>query len=117
MLLGKQYCGGSWPSLGAPFQILPCLAIKNRSADYPGPVGEGMVSGDFASINGQPQRSRADAEVGGVSQADPKRLFVRLVTGDAIVASQEGDPLPRPTVTVSCVVTVSVQNARDDVVS
>src|ERR1700739_2503326 len=107
-----QYCGVARASLGSPFQLLPRVAIENRPADYPGAVGERMIGRDFASINCQPQRSWADTEViGGIGQADPKRLFVGLITGDAIVASQKRDSLPRPTVTASREGTVAVQNA------
>jgi len=111
-----QYCGVARASLGSPFQLLPRIAIENRSADYPRAVSERVIGRDFTSINCQPQRSRADSEViGGIGQADPKLMFVGLVTGDAIMASQKRDSLPRPTITASREVTVPVQNAGDDV--
>ncbi len=109
VILRKQYCGVTWPDLGALFQVLRVLAIQNRSVNHPGTVCEGMIGGDFAPIDGQPQRSGADTEVvGSISQVDPESFFVRLITGNAIMASQGCDSLARPTIAASCEMTIPV---------
>ncbi len=83
MLFGKQYCGFTRLNLRTACESLSGLALQDVSADYPGTVCEGMIGGDFAAIDGQSQRTRADIEIcGGIGQVDPGRLFIGLIAGD-----------------------------------
>ena len=76
-----------------------------------------MIGGNFAAIDGQAERARADIEIrGGIGQVDPGLLFIRLVAGDMMMATQGGYSLTCPSVAASCEMAVAVQNAGYDVV-
>lgn len=79
-----------------------------------------MVGGDITAINGQPESPGTDVEQGGgIRQVHP-RLLVRiggLIARNAMMAAQRGDPLSRPTVASPGEVTITVQNAGDELVT
>ena len=77
-----------------------------------------MIGRDVASVDGQPERSRADIEKnGGFGEVDPGVVFVRLIARDAVMATQGSDSLACPAVTAAGEVTVTVQDAGDDVIA
>ena len=76
-----------------------------------------MIGGNFAAIDGQAERARADIEIRrGIGQVDPQLLFIGLVAGDSIMTAQGGYSLPCPAIAASCEMAIAVQNAGYDVV-
>ena len=79
-----------------------------------------MVGGDLAAVDGKPESSRTDVEQsGGIRQVHPRLLWqiVGLITSNAMMAAQRGNPLSCPTVAAPGKLTITVQNAGDEIVT
>src|SRR5215469_4080038 len=105
------------PNMNPLFESLSGLAVQDVSADDPGAVCKWMIGLDFATVDSQTERARADIEVdGGISQVDPALRGIGFITGDAMMTAEGGDSLACPSIAASCEVAVAVQNASYDVV-
>jgi hypothetical protein len=79
-----------------------------------------MVGGDLTTVDGQPKRSRADFEKGGgIGQVQPWLLLLRiwLIARDAMMATECSHSLSRPAIPTPGEMTITVQNAGDEVIT
>jgi hypothetical protein len=79
-----------------------------------------MICGDVSAIDGEPESFRTDAEQsGGIGQVHPgsRLLFVWLIARNAMMAAQCGNSLSRPAVPAPGKMTITVQNAGDQIIT
>src|SRR3954465_8030701 len=94
--------------------------VKGGAAEEPWAIFERVLGLDHASFRRQSERACRNAdESGGPAQVQPGRGSVRRLAEErnAIVGAQGGDALPRPAVTGARLQAVTVEKARDHVVS
>jgi len=76
------------------------------------------AKGFSAVIDGHPECSRADVEKGGgIRQVYPGLLLVWLIAWDAMMAAQRSNSFACPAVSTLSEVTVTVQNASDEIIA
>jgi len=120
VLLGLWYCGSARSRYYSSFQRLSRFTLQDISADNPWSSGKRVVGVDIAAVDGKPESSRTDVEQrGGIRQVHPRLLWQigGLITSNAMMAAQRRNSLSCPTVAAPGKLTITVQNAGNEIVT
>ena len=113
LLSGRWYRAPRLCTFDAIGQAACGFRLKRLAAHDPWAIAQGMVRFDVASLNGESQRARADADLGGRRfQVHPAFGLSTLgaIVGDFVVGAQRRDSLLAPTVAATRAQSIAVED-------
>jgi hypothetical protein len=113
------YCGSVIAVAHASDERGRRWSFERLTMKHPRAIRQGMSGVDFASLDGQPERSRADAQdASGFVQIHPpfSGPSIAIVPSDVVVAAERDHPFSSPAISTPSEEPIPIQDVRHEIV-
>jgi hypothetical protein len=113
------YCGSVISVPHASDQPGCRWSFERLTMKHPRAIGQGMSGFDFASLDGQPERSRTEPEdASGFGQIHPpfSGPSIAIVASDVVVAAERNHPFSSPPIATSGEEPIPIQDVGQQIV-
>ena len=113
------YCGSVISVSHASDQRCSAWSFERLTMKHPRAIRQGMNGFDLAALDGQPERSRAEAEdPRGFGQIHPSfsRPSIAIVTSDVVVRAERDDPFASPAIPTPGAEPIPIQDVGNQII-